>query len=479
MIYKLIFIALLIMCKISVKAQNAHFYRSFEHPNKQKALRVCYTPTLVAVTYKEPHEVLIWDTRPIEPTVYRRWKVPNNKRIINLQMSPNRNYVAMIDFDFNVWVWDLAQDSVIRHYKLLFNRNAEFNNYISKLKPGEDPYNYNINTLFVTFKDDNNLLMGGLQRIMEANIQTDTDAKTVFTANFPHRVNAAFIDKKRNELCVYTSERINLLHLDPDTYIVKAKEQVISAVPLTYMVQGSADEIVFLNSFESYNFTNVYVYNQAQSRMTAHLRTNNKEHWSIANTRNQLLLQATSDNANFANMYSTKSKNAFIKAPLRRIIEDSSFVANDTTILTCSWGGTNNSRVDIWYWGDLQALIPKNVAMQDRFTTHCAFPDVEVKNKTVTMSVWDNAQIDGDRVTIMLNNEIVLENYELTATPKNISLTLLPQQPNRLTIHANSIGTLPPNTVSVRVIDGKKTETMVLKADLNSSEFFFLMANFK
>ncbi len=160
----IIFIVHFLFC-VSVKAQDAHFYRSFEHPNKQKALSVCFSSTLVAVIYKEPYEVLVWDMRPVQPVLYRRWKVSNNKRIVNIQMSPNKNLVALIDVDFNVWVWDLTQDSIIRQYKLWFDRNAEFTSYIPKLKPGEDPYNYNINTLFVVFKDDNTLLMGNVIKL--------------------------------------------------------------------------------------------------------------------------------------------------------------------------------------------------------------------------------------------------------------------------------------------------------------------------
>lgn len=318
--------------------------------------------------------------------------------------------------------------------------------------------------------------MGGLQRIMAADIQVDAAAKTVYQVPFPDRVNAAFMSRKKNELYVYNTEPFNLLCLDATTYAVKEKNVIHGAVPLIYMRYGSAEEIVFLNSFQSFNFTQVYVYNTKQRRMTARLQTNDKELWSIANTNDKLFLQATSNDASFASVFSTKSKKAFIKTPLKRVIEDSSFVASDTTMLTCSWGGKNNSRVDFWYWDDLQPLIPQTVPLQDRYANR-VFPNVQVKKQTITLSLWDNATIDGDRVTVMLNDNVVVSDYELTATPKNITLNLLPQYPNQITIHANSVGRLPPNTVSLRIDDGKKTETMVLKADLNSSEYFLIFTD--
>lgn len=78
-------------------------------------------------------------------------------------------------------------------------------------------------------------------------------------------------------------------------------------------------------------------------------------------------------------------------------------------------------------------------------------------NAMLKMYIKDDNSVDGDMVTVMYNGEIVLNNYKLTATPKEIALPVGPNELNILSIMATNEGAEPPNTASIQLKDGDKT----------------------
>ncbi|MCB0769708.1 MAG: hypothetical protein KDC00_04805 [Flavobacteriales bacterium] len=75
----------------------------------------------------------------------------------------------------------------------------------------------------------------------------------------------------------------------------------------------------------------------------------------------------------------------------------------------------------------------------------------------ITMHLWDNAEYDGDTVTVLLNNRPVLVGHELTHKKKRITLELT-NTDNTLLVIAHNEGRVAPNTAScvVRKVGGQK-----------------------
>jgi hypothetical protein len=76
---------------------------------------------------------------------------------------------------------------------------------------------------------------------------------------------------------------------------------------------------------------------------------------------------------------------------------------------------------------------------------------------SVRIDLYDNGEIDGDSVSLYLNNRLILTHLELQAQPKTIWLPLDKSLPvNKLILFAENLGRLPPNTALMEVtIDGK------------------------
>lgn len=94
----------------------------------------------------------------------------------------------------------------------------------------------------------------------------------------------------------------------------------------------------------------------------------------------------------------------------------------------------------------------------------------------LTITVWDNKIVDGDIISLYLNDSLVLENYSLDSIPKEIPVHVKKGERTFLTLHAINLGTTPPNTADIKISDGKKEYQIELKSDFQGSsvaEIFF------
>jgi hypothetical protein len=80
---------------------------------------------------------------------------------------------------------------------------------------------------------------------------------------------------------------------------------------------------------------------------------------------------------------------------------------------------------------------------------------IEIDNPTFTVDLYDNGEIDGDTVTVFLNGKPVLTHQALTARALNIYLTLdNSKDVNEVSLFAENLGLIPPNTALMVVTDG-------------------------
>ena len=92
-----------------------------------------------------------------------------------------------------------------------------------------------------------------------------------------------------------------------------------------------------------------------------------------------------------------------------------------------------------------------------------------VKNRTITLKVWDNSIEDGDVVSIYINGKKKFANIELKNKPQEFILDLESGE-NYITAHAENFGRKEPNTAALSVFDGKKEQKLSLNATKTSEE---------
>jgi hypothetical protein len=85
---------------------------------------------------------------------------------------------------------------------------------------------------------------------------------------------------------------------------------------------------------------------------------------------------------------------------------------------------------------------------------------------SIRVDLYDNGEIDGDSVSLYLNNELILSHLKLTAQAKTLILPLDKSlSVNKLILFAENLGRLPPNTALMEVTVHGKTYNLFLSTD--------------
>jgi len=89
-------------------------------------------------------------------------------------------------------------------------------------------------------------------------------------------------------------------------------------------------------------------------------------------------------------------------------------------------------------------------------------------------SVWDEKKEDGDIIKVIVNNEVVLDNFVIKNQKHKINFKK-PNQTTKIKVIAKNIGDHPPNTVTMEI--KSNNEDFLLKAKLNPSEYVYIEVN--
>lgn len=92
---------------------------------------------------------------------------------------------------------------------------------------------------------------------------------------------------------------------------------------------------------------------------------------------------------------------------------------------------------------------------------------IRVSSDFVTLSIYDNGEIDGDSISVYFNGNQILKNKRLTDKPIQLHLPITAgQQEHELVLFAENLGSIPPNTALMIVADGSKRYEVRVSCDL-------------
>jgi hypothetical protein len=84
------------------------------------------------------------------------------------------------------------------------------------------------------------------------------------------------------------------------------------------------------------------------------------------------------------------------------------------------------------------------------------------RSKQLTLAIWDDAVEDGDTISININDKWVAKDFPVKKKTQFLTVTLTPG-PNTINFIANNLGSIPPNTSVLEIIDGKKRKSFMLE----------------
>jgi len=99
---------------------------------------------------------------------------------------------------------------------------------------------------------------------------------------------------------------------------------------------------------------------------------------------------------------------------------------------------------------------------------------IELNEPTFLLEISDHQLEDGDIISINFNDRWILKKYTLKRKPLKVQLRLRPKQTNYLLLHAENLGTKPPNTAKIAYVYNGEKQVVLLSSDEQESEMIEL-----
>ncbi|MEO0896232.1 MAG: hypothetical protein AAFY71_07540 [Bacteroidota bacterium] len=91
-----------------------------------------------------------------------------------------------------------------------------------------------------------------------------------------------------------------------------------------------------------------------------------------------------------------------------------------------------------------------------------------IEGSKASIYLWDHGALDRDTISVNINGEWLVENYPLTKERVEIPFQFK-KGDNYIVLYALNLGTIPPNTASIMVDDGRTKQTLQLRSTLKTS----------
>ncbi len=96
--------------------------------------------------------------------------------------------------------------------------------------------------------------------------------------------------------------------------------------------------------------------------------------------------------------------------------------------------------------------------------------EIEVESDSLQVDFYDNGEIDGDSISIFYNSQLVAFNRILSTRAIHFDLGLdTAKQVNEITMFADNLGSIPPNTALMLISDGKNRYEVRLASSLEKN----------
>ncbi len=96
---------------------------------------------------------------------------------------------------------------------------------------------------------------------------------------------------------------------------------------------------------------------------------------------------------------------------------------------------------------------------------------VNIKNDSLRLTLYDNGDVDGDTVSVLLNGNVIWPLQRLTANGNSKTIYLTPEMGDSLELimYAENLGSIPPNTGLLVVHDGDDAYEIRFSGDLQKN----------
>jgi hypothetical protein len=119
-------------------------------------------------------------------------------------------------------------------------------------------------------------------------------------------------------------------------------------------------------------------------------------------------------------------------------------------------------------------MAVQKITLEKRMAEPVQAKSYDIYEDSVTLALYDNGEIDGDIVSLILNDVPIASQISLTEKPFKITVAVPRNQVNRLELYAESLGKTPPNTGLVVISTGSQRYQIFFTASLQKNAIVYL-----
>lgn len=115
--------------------------------------------------------------------------------------------------------------------------------------------------------------------------------------------------------------------------------------------------------------------------------------------------------------------------------------------------------------------IKKSIEEDFKIRERVIASTIPLAGDSIELRFYDNAQIDGDSISLFLNNKLIFQHIRLAASPYTIKLPINELgETNELVMVAENLGSIPPNTsYMLAIVNNQRYEAMLKSTEESSA----------
>ena len=118
-----------------------------------------------------------------------------------------------------------------------------------------------------------------------------------------------------------------------------------------------------------------------------------------------------------------------------------------------------------------QLTVKKTIEEEFKIREKIIATDIPITGDSIELRFYDNAEIDGDSISLFLNNKLIFQHIRLTAAAYIVKLPVNAlNENNELVMVAENLGSIPPNTsYMLAIVNNKRYEAMLKSTEETSA----------
>ena len=119
----------------------------------------------------------------------------------------------------------------------------------------------------------------------------------------------------------------------------------------------------------------------------------------------------------------------------------------------------------------VEPVMPQTIDEKFKTRDKIFTKEIPLTGDSIELRFYDNAEIDGDSISLFLNEKLLFSHIRLTDKPYTIRLSVKElNESNDLTMVAENLGAIPPNTsYMVAIVDGQRYDAKLASTENSSA----------